>query len=626
MGIFGWRTASPLKKAWQLYQQQNWHGAQQWARQSVQETPQPEAYYLLGLSAEQLAQPLEAKSAYEQAIALDPWHAPAHYRLAIVLHELLGQPAAALPHYQRALEVKPEWVEAHSNLGNAYLDLGEPERAIACYQKALALNPDLPTTLYNLGLCFHNQGKLTEASACYEQSLYLEPGQADVHNNLGSVYLELKNYKAAIRQFQAALNANPELLAALYNLAYALHLQGNLAAARDRYQEVLLRDNKHQQALLQLGQICLTEGDFSGAIGYYQRCLSLDPLNATAQAGLATALLETGDPQAALDHFRQAVALNPQDADGHLNLALVLLLLGHFQEGWQEYEWRWQQPTGGLRSYPQPRWQGQSLKGKTLFVYSEQGLGDCIQFVRLLPLMARHAQRVIFAAYPPLVRLCQTLPGIEVISSEEPPPPFDYHTPLLSLPRYLGIDQDRFPKFKPYFPLPARPPHRIFDVSKPRIGLVWASHSQTRTTAQRSCPLAYLLPLLQEFEVQWYSLQKARSPQEAEQLQEVGVIDCQPYMGDFLDTALLIRQLDAVVTIDTAVAHLAGALGKPLWILLPFVADWRWHWRGARSPWYPSAQLIRQPQQGDWQGAIAQLRTALQTHYPRVSDGLSHSG
>lgn len=622
MGIFGWRTASPLKKAWQLYQQQHWSGAQQCARQIIEENSQPEAYYLLGLIAEQLAQPLEAQKAYEQAIALDPWYAPAHYRLAIVLHDLLRQPAAALPHYQRALEVKPEWVEAHSNLGNAYLDLGETERAIACYQKALSLNPDLPTTLYNLGLCLHAQGKLTEASACYEQSLYLEPGQADVHNNLGSVYLELKNYEAATRQFQAALSANPELLAAHYNLGYALHLQGNLAAARDRYQEVLLRDNKHQQALLQLGQICLSEADFSGAISYYQRCLSLDPLNSAAHAGLATALLETGEPQTALHHFRQAVALDPDAVDVRLNFALVLLLLGHFPEGWEEYEWRWQQPTGGLRTYPQPRWQGQSLEGKTLFVYSEQGLGDCIQFVRLLPSMARRAQRVIFAAYPPLVRLCQTLPGIEVMSTEETPPPFDYHTPLLSLPRYLGIDKDHFPKFKPYFPLPAHPPHSIFNVSKPRIGLVWASHSQTRTTAQRSCPLEYFLPLLREFDVQWYSLQKERSPREAEQLQQVGVIDCQPYMGDFLDTALLIQHLDAVVTIDTAVAHLAGALGKPLWILLPFVADWRWLWQRSRSPWYPSAQLIRQPRRGDWQGAIAQLRTALQSHYRTLSDGI----
>ncbi|WP_297041947.1 tetratricopeptide repeat protein [Thermosynechococcus sp. OHK43] len=622
MGILGWRTASLLKKAWQLYQQQHWSKAQQCARQVIEQTPQPEAYYLLGLIAEQLAQPLEARTAYEQAIALDPWHAPSHYRLAVVLHDLLQQPAAALTHYQRALEVKPEWVEAHSNLGNAYLDLGDTEAAIACYQKALSLNPDLPTTLYNLGLCLHAQGKLTEATACYEQSLYLEPGQADVHNNLGSAYLELKNYAAAAVQFQAALGANPELLAAHYNLGYALHLQGNLAAARDRYQEVLLRDNKHPQALLQLGQICLTQGDLAAAISYYQRCLSVDPLNSAAQAGLATALLESGDPQAALLHFRQAVALDPQAVEVRLNLALVLLMLGHFREGWQEYEWRWQQSKGGLRSYPQPRWRGQSLAGKTLFVYSEQGLGDCIQFARLLPLLARRAQRVIFAAYPPLMRLCQTLPAIQVISTEDIPPEFDYHSPLLSLPGYLGIDQEHFPKFSPYFQLPAPRPHSMFNVAKPRIGLVWASHSQTCTTAQRSCPLEYFLPLLQELDVQWYSLQKERSPAEGESLRQAGVIDCQPYMGDFLDTALLIQQLDAVVTIDTAVAHLAGALGKPLWILLPFVADWRWFSQGSRSPWYPSAQLIRQPRRGDWPGAIAQLRSALQSHYRTRSNGI----
>ncbi|WP_448533230.1 tetratricopeptide repeat protein [Parathermosynechococcus lividus] len=607
MGIFPWRPSSLLKKAWQHYQQQNWLAAQQVAQQLLETSPQPEAYYLLGLTAEQLAQPLNAKSAYESAIAFDAWYAPAHYRLAVVLHDLLKQPAAALPYYQRALEVKPDWVEAHSNLGNAYLDLGTIDAAIACYQKALSLNPDLPITLYNLGLCLHSQGKLTEASACYEQSLYLEPGVADVHNNLGSLYLELKNYDGAIAQFEAALAANPELLVAHYNLGYALHLKGNLSAARNRYDEVLLRDNKYQQALLQLGQLCLSEEEFTAAIGYYQRCLSLDPLNGTAHAGLATALLETGDPQAALKHFQQAVHLTPTVPEVHLNYALVLLLLGHFKEGWQEYEWRWQQAEGGLRQYPQPRWQGQSLQGKTLFVYSEQGMGDCIQFARFLPLLAPHAQRIIVAAYPPLLRLFETIRGIEVISTEAPPPPFDYHTPLLSLPRFLGMSKERFPKFSPYFQLPTSPPQPIFSVAKPRFGLVWATHSNTRTTAKRSCPLAEWQPLLRGLDVQWYSLQKERSCEEAEALQQAGVIDCHPYMTDFLDTALLIQQLDAVVTIDTAVAHLAAALGKPTWILLPFVADWRWFWQRSDSPWYPSVRLIRQPQRNDWSGAIAQL-------------------
>lgn len=618
MGILPWRQSSVLKKAWRYYQQQNWLAAQQLAQQLLEKSPQPEAYYLLGLTAEQLQQPLHSRRAYEQAIALDAWYAPAHYRLAVVLHDCLKQPAAALPHYQRALEVKPDWVEAHSNLGNAYLDLGNVDAAIACYQKALSLNPDLPTTLYNLGLCLQSQGKLTEASACYEQSLYLEPGVAEVHNNLGSLYLELKNYDGAVAQFEAALAANPELLLAHYNLGYALHLQGNLRAARTRYDEVLLRDNKHQQALLQLGQLCLSEEDFTAAIGYYQRCLSLDPLNGAAHAGLATALLETADPQTALKHFQQAVHLTPTAVEAHLNYAFVLLSLGHFKGGWQEYEWRWQQPDGGLRQYPQPRWQGQSLHGKTLFVYSEQGLGDCIQFVRYLPLLVPHAQKIIFAAYPPLLRLCETIPGIEVVSSESPPPEFDYHTPLLSVPQCLGISKERFPKFSPYFELPPAPPQAIFSVAKPRLGLVWASRSKTRTTAKRSCPIEECLPLLGTLEVQWYSLQKERSPAEADILRQTGVIDCQPYMADFLDTARLIQQLDGVVSVDTAVAHLAAALGKPTWILLPFVADWRWFWHRCDSPWYPSAHLIRQPQRNDWSGAIAQLYPILFARYATV--------
>lgn len=606
-----WRKRSLLHQAWHQYRQGQWTAARQSAERFVQNNPQAEAYYLLGLVAEQVQTPLEAKKYYEQAIALDTWYGPAHYSLALLLHQQ-GNTSAAIGHYQRALEVNRDWAEAHNNLGNAYVDLGQFPEAIASYQAALAQNPDLVSALYNLGICFHALGKLPEAIACYEQALHLNPEDADAHNNLGSLYLELNRLPDAISEFQAAITANPELLAAHYNLAYALQRHGNLTAARDRYGEVLLRNNKHPEALLQMGHLCLAENDLLGAITHYQRCLSLAEMNGPAHGGLGTALFEMGDLTAAQEHYHQAIHLMPTDAELRLNWDMLLLLQGKFELGWREYEWRWHQGEAQLRQYPQPRWQGEALAGKTIFVYAEQGLGDCIQFCRLLPLLHHQGARVLFEGYPPLIRLLQSLAGVTLIEPGEVLPQFDVHSPLLSLPQYLGIDLNTIPGTVPYL---TPPPSPLPLAGDRKIGLVWASRTLTKTAAKRSCPLEELLPLTEMAGVSFYSLQKERSPAEVEQLMAAGITDCSPSLNDLADTAALIQQLDLVITVDTVVAHLAGAIAKPVWILLPQVPDWRWLWHRSDSPWYPTAQLFRQPDRGDWPGAIAQVKLALEKFF-----------
>lgn len=602
-----WRKRSLLHQAWQQYQQGQWTATRQLAERFVQNNPQAEGFYLLGLVAEQVQKPLEAKKYYEQAIALDTWYAPAQYSFALLLHHQ-GHTGAAIEHYQRALEVNQDWAEAHNNLGNAYLDLGQFPEAIASYQAALARNPDLVSALYNLGICFQGLGQLTEAIACYEQALHLNPEDADAHNNLGSLYLELDRLPDAIEEFQGAIAANPELLAAHYNLAYALQCHGNLTAARDRYGEVLLRNNKHPQALLQMGHLCLADNDPLGAITHYQRCLSLDPMNGLAHSGLATALFEMGDLSPALEHYNQAIRLLPTDAEMRLYRGMLLLLQGDFDQGWREYEWRWHRDTP-LRQYPQPRWQGTALTGKTIFVYAEQGLGDCIQFCRFLPILQQQGARVLFEGYPALFRLCQSLAGVTLLEPGDALPQFDYHSPLLSLPQYLGTDLETIPSPVPYLTPPPSPLPLEGDRT---VGLVWASRTSTKTAAKRSCSLEDFLPLGEIPGVTLYSLQKERSPAEIEQLMAAGITDCSPYLNDLADTAALIQQLDLVITVDTVVAHLAGAIAKPVFILLPHVPDWRWLWNRQDSPWYPTARLFRQPDRGDWPGAIAQVRTALE--------------
>lgn len=428
---------------------------------------------------------------------------------------------------------------------------GDLDRAERAYRAALAREPEHPLALHYLGVVHHQRGRHADALPLLERSASLVPREPEFHNNLGLVL--------------AALDRNDE------------------------------------------------------AVTAYGRALELKPVHSTAWNNLGLAQQAMNRLPEAIAAFRRAVAIAPAFAHAHWNLALALLAAGDYREGFDEYEWRLRLPELGARA-PQlsiPRWQGGDLRGRTLLVTAEQGIGDALQFVRFVARLAERDVRVIVQARLELRALLATAPGVAgTVAADEPPPPCDAELPLLSLPHRLalGADDVGIPRRYLETDVVRRSTVRAAfapDAPARRIGIAWAGASHHRNDRRRSMPLATLAPLFSLPQTRWHSLQKGAAARQVEEVPEAHGVIALDARSDFAGTAALVDALDAVVTVDTSIAHLAGALGKPVYVLLPFAADWRWGVAGDRTPWYPTARLFRQPAIGDWSSAITALHDAL---------------
>ncbi|RMH74721.1 MAG: tetratricopeptide repeat protein [Cyanobacteria bacterium J007] len=492
--------------------------------------------------------------------------------------------AAARQIAEELLGETPDSVEVLGLLGTIASDEGDWQRAIAYYRKALELEPDSAQIHYNLANTFSNSGECDRAIAHYRQAIALRPHYPQAFYNLGNLYQHRGEKKVAIAYYQQAIALDPQYAKAYNNLA------------------ILLQNS----------------GDFSGAIAQFSQLIDLCPDDAEIHYNFANALQALGKVKSAQFHYDRAIALNPRHDVAHWNRALNLLLAGDWQQGFVEYEWRWKLPGKTPRSFPQPVWDGAPLQGKTILLHAEQGLGDALQFIRYVPLVAAKGGRVVVEAHPPLIRLFQSISAIDrLVPVGDPLPEFDVYAPLMSLPRILATTLQTVPSEVPYLhptePVPELQPADAF-----KIGVVWATHSDSPTAIARSADLAdvfQLLGLPHSSNIYLYSLQKgATLPDWA--AKNPRFIDLAPQLNDFADTAAIVRTLDLVITVDTAVAHLAGALAKPVWILLPFAADWRWLHDRDDSPWYPTARLFRQSQPGDWRDLFDRVKVALRQLFP----------
>src|SRR5438128_718117 len=444
----------------------------------------------------------------------------------------------------------------HHTIGEAYRVTGKLEDAIASYRLALALKPDYAEAHKNLGIALWEQGKLAEAIACFRQALTLKPDYAEAHNNLGIALWEQGKLAEAIACYFQALALKPNFVEAHYNLGSAL------------YQQLLLEE----------------------AAACYRQALALRPDYVEAHNNLGDVLLDQGKVAEAIACFRQALALKPDYVHAHSGLGLALLSAGDLSRGFTEYEWRWrvkefERQCAGL-ILPQPFWDGSEFNGRTILLYAEQGFGTTIQFIRYAPLVARRGGRVIVACQPELVRLLASVAGIaQVVSEREPLPDFDLYAPLLRLPRIIGTTLETIPSQCPYLSPPESGSVKVKatpDVNL-QVGIVWAGSPIHRNDRNRSCPLSYFLELAELPGVAVYSLQK--QPMAAglgEVIPGMPVHNLSGQIGDWADTAAAICQLDLVVTVDTGVAHLAGALGRAVWVLLPNVGAY-WRWVGGRE-------------------------------------------
>jgi tetratricopeptide (TPR) repeat protein len=570
-----------------------------------------------------------------------------------------GDLAQAEQLYRKALEQNPADLDAHLNLGTALQSLGKQAEAAAQFEAALALDPNNADTRLKLGNTLAAQGKLIEAGLQYEQSLALQPGNAHAHMNLGNVLQSLSRPSDAILCYDRAIQCDPKLADIYLNYGNALHSQANRSQAKEMYQKALVLQPKFATAHMNLGRVLEEEKQLDEAITSYHRALALQPNYPAAHMNLGNALQAQGKPLEAIVHYERALtfrpnyaevhtnlggalqslgrldeaiashdralALKPDYALAHMNRALALLLSGNFHEGWLAHEWRWRVNsfTSPNRNFPQPQWlgeqSGEALHGKRILLHAEQGLGDTIQFLRYVPLVHAAGGTILLELPHTLLRLAANLPYIaELIAFGDPLPPFDLHCPLMSLPLAFGTELATIPAEVPYLTVPnsEKDAARAAAINLPwpssglRVGLVWAGNPTHAKDRFRSIPFSAFAPLLDLEGVHLFSLQMGPA---AEQL--VPYADRIPTLtlpgADLADTAARISHLDLVISVDTAIAHLTGALGIPVWLLLSTEVDWRWLIHHDDSPWYPTARLFRQAELGCWDDVLERVASEL---------------
>ena len=445
------------------------------------------------------------------------------------------------------------------------------------------------------------------------------PG-ADAYFKLGVLLQDRNEFEEAIKCYFKAIAVNPSLSEAYYNIAVAYQKQGLFAEATAYYRQVIEMDPKHEKAFVNLGILLKERGEYEEAANYLERALEIRPDYDIAYYNLGNISYFNGRFEEARQFYDKAVSINPEYAEARWNIALIDLLYGKYREGWEGYEWRLK--LAGFipgRDTSHPSWDGSDVKGKTILISAEQGFGDTIQFVRYIPLVEAKGARIILECQRELIPLLQNMKPIqEIIRDDSPLPECDLSCQLLSLPRIFGTTLENIPSGVPYItagPSQAEKWRNKLseDRSALKIGIVWAGNPElARPYYERSCTLESFDFLSQFHDVGFYSLQKEGPSSDAKTPPEgLKIIDYTDEIHDFSDTAALIDNLDLVISVDTAVAHLAGALGKPVWTLLPFIPDWRWMLDREDSPWYPTMRLFRQQTRGDWGPVLERVRNEL---------------
>jgi tetratricopeptide (TPR) repeat protein len=558
-----------------------------------------------------------AEDRCRRALATDPAHADSLHLLGLI-HAQGNRVDLAIDFIAQAIRSNQRNAEYFSSLGNLLVLRNQFEEALKSYDLALTLKPDLVNVWIRLGDLLHKQKRNDEARLAWSHALTLDPANYEALNGLGNVLLDLRRYEEAAGYFEKAIALRPDLLPAFNNLGLALiglrrfdEAVTQLGHAITLSPDVPELYNSRGTALKKLGRL-------DEALWDYDRAIALKPDYVNAHGNRGACLDDLARPDEAEASFRRAVVLDPGHGDSHWSLAVNRLRAGDLRTGWIESEWRWKARSLGVtaRAFDQPLWLGaEPIAGKTLLVHCEQGLGDTIQFCRYVPLLAARGAKVILQVDGALKELLSGVKGVaQCIARADALPDFDLHCPLLSLPLAFDTTLPTIPADVPYISVPANAKDWtdwLGESTRSRIGLVWSGNPNHHNDHNRSVPLQTLLPLL-EVEAEFISLQKgARDRDRALLAERRDIRDAEAELASFADTASLMRQLDLVISVDTSVAHLAGSLGKPVWVLLPYVADWRWLTGRDDSPWYPTARLFRQSETRQWDVVVENVLTAL---------------
>jgi tetratricopeptide (TPR) repeat protein len=590
----GSSTSQDLQLAFQRHNEGQLQQAEELYQRILAEDPNHvDALQLLGVLAYQTGRHQIAVDLIGRAIALNPSVGVFHYNLGNALAEL-GLFDRAIEAFTTAVRLDPSLSAAESRLGDALFAVRKYPASIAAYQRALRAKPDSAEIYNNLGLALEHLHQYDQAETAYRRALQLDPSLPEVHNNLGHMRCGQRRYQESVDFCSAAIRLKPDFAGAYDNLGNAL--------------QMLERTDE--------------------AIAAYQAAIRIKPDFPRALSNLAYALKDQGRLDEAVQSCDKALAIDPNFIDAHINKAVTLLLTGDLARGFPELEWRWKWAnfSAVLGQFPKPLWDGSDPAGRTILLHTEQGFGDTIQFIRYAKLIQNRGGRVVLSCQKELRSLLSRTPGVaDVVATGEPLPAYDVHCPLLRIPMLMGTTLDTIPADVPYiFPDPDLVKHWSEKLApnnaRRKIGLVWGGNVEHVEAARRhpeafkkQAALDVFAPLGAVGNLVFYSLQKGSAGRQAQSPPPgMTILDYTAELKDFGDTAALIANLDLVISVDTAVAHLAGAMARPTWTLLAYNADWRYFLKRSDSPWYPTMKLFRQPARGDWAGAVAQVVRELQ--------------
>jgi len=610
-------ATTPMQRAVDHHTQGRFAEAEAAYREVLRDYPNnPDALNLLGVACSQQGRRDEAIGYIQRAISLHPGGADFHSNLALVYAEN-GQIENALASARAAVALRPNHVEAMFILGNALRRLGRYPEAQQWLERSLSIRPDQPEALTGLADVYRQMGRMNEADAIAKRLLEVRPTSLEGLAVRGETLLAQRRFHEAAAVFQSVIDAYPNSWVGYNGLGVARVRQGRAAEAAPLYKKSIeLAKTSNPCPYNNAGFACIGEGQIEEAIEHFEKALEIRADFPEVHTNLGNAYGARLELDRAMAAYNRALFFQPDNQDAHWNKSLLLLLQGKFAEGFLEYEWRWLKFLEHRQSFRQPRWDGYDITGKTILLHSEQGFGDTIQFARFAEIVRACGADVILGCGEELVSLLSSMNDkIRVVARGKPSPPFDVHCPLLSLPYALGITVDTIPGKTPYVfaneSLRSRWRQALVDLKGMKVGICWGGDSEHTRNSDRSASLELFGALRDLAGVDWVSLQKG-APRREPMPAGFDLIDMTDELHDFADTAALIANLDLVISVDTAVAHLAGALGKAVWTLVSYAPDWRWLLDREDSPWYPTMRLFRQRTRRDWAEVLGRVHAALE--------------
>lgn len=576
----------------------------------------------------------EAVASYDRAIAVDPKDALTHCNRSMLLNGI-GQKDAALEGFEKAIACNGDFFPAHFGRAALLQERQQWGASLASYDRAIALNPGEPSAYYNRGTVLKQLERWVDAVASYDRAIALNGRFPRAHCARAEALQHLNRLQDAIDSYDQAIAIDSRDAAAYNGRGVVLQKMLRFDPALASYDQAIAVSPDYAEAYFNRGTVLAELRDFEGAVASYDQAISLRSGFADAYINRAIALEARGCVQEAIASVRQGVSLKPDLAEGQFNLALTSLKVGDFATGWALFEWRWRAKSGSIfrekRQFTQPLWLGaDDIAGQTILLYGEQGLGDSLQFCRYAELVAGRGAKVVLEVPRPLVSLCSTVRGVtEVVAHGDPLPRFDVQCPLMSLPLAFRTTLETIPAAGVYLSsVPAKVcawQERLGAKQKPRVGLTWSGNRVSGSGRDRFFALAELVAHLAD-DIQYFCLQTEITAADQKTLALSGSI--RQFAGelrDFSDTAALCECLDVVLTVDTSVAHLGGALGKKTWVMLPFNGDWRWLTQRQDSPWYPTMRLFRQNTRDDWRGVFERVAAELRREFAGSQSGAART-